>query len=257
MYAAPSSNKQMRNIVGKNRFYLGMILHYFTGHGFYPLNKNDDEVYSSLKFKNSDQATNDYSVSILFHFTKLAKIEIKEYLDFGCGQCNSSEQMAQLLGVPANGSDVREIFDASWKRNAAVNFAEITEKHILGFPETRKWDLITCVMVLHHIEAPEKQIAAMSRTVNPGGLVILKEHDCFNAQEKMLVDIEHSLFIVRNDPKDWKKKVKEQKIYCRPWTEWTKMFEACGFENVHFGGWGTDHRSFGSTRKCILVFRKK
>jgi len=55
--------------------------------------------------------------------------------------------------------------------------------------------VITAIMSLHHIPNVEQVIKELYRVMKPGGILVIKEHDCWNPADAMLVDIEHCIFI--------------------------------------------------------------
>ncbi len=56
-------------------------------------------------------------------------------------------------------------------------------------PETM--DIITCTMVIHHMDKPLETLKNIYDTLKKGGLLIIKEHDCNNKYTRFLIDIEH------------------------------------------------------------------
>lgn len=256
-YAPVASDRQMKAFYGKRRLLLDILVYGFakcpaptTG---------DTEAYSILKKKmnppDKSPVGDELSAQILFYYaTKFKSLAIKRFLDLGCGSCRITEFLADKLNVVPHGSDLEEPFEQAWAaRSSKVKFKYLKTGSPLGHPG--KWDLITAIMVLHHVPNPEETIRAIAKSLNPGGLFIIKEHDCTSAAEDMLVDIEHSLYIVQNND-DWKKRIKTQYIKCFNWIEWAYKMNEHGLLLKHYGPWGYIAQSYGTTRKCVMVFEK-
>lgn len=259
-YKDITSFNQFNSFRGKRRLYLDLLVYVFTG-STAPVAKNDLEAYKIVKradSKRHSEGTYIYKINaqILYHYVKRFGVKVKSFLDLGCGECKTTAELAKLLEVQGCGSDVQEQFETGWDeaRPTSVNFKTITDKNPLG--HAGKWDLITAIMVLHHIPDVEKTIAAIAKSLLPGGLLILKEHDCFTYSEEMLVDIEHCMYIVQNN-EDWLNKIKSQYIKCRNWIEWAYLMRNHGLTLLHYGPWGYISHSYGNTRKSVLVFQKQ
>ncbi len=251
------SNKQFAFFRGKKRLQLDSLVYGFTGR---PAPYGPDlAAYETIKKSMQKSSNRDdvaaISAKILHQYVqKYAPASPKKYLDLGCGNCLISRELARLLEVQAHGSDVKETFEANWdSRPPEVAFKYVTEAQPLG--HSGKWDLITAIMVLHHIPNPDETIKAISQSLQPGGLLILKEHDCINETEEILVDIEHNLFIVQNNT-DWKDRIYKLYTKCRSWVDWAWLMHQNGLQLLHYGPWGYMHPKYGDTRKCILVFQK-
>ena len=256
-YSPISSKRQMQTFSGKKRLLLDILIYGFANCPAPML--PDFEAYKFLKKKMSRPDTStigaQFAAQILLHYVKKFKSsDIKKYLDIGCGSCHITEFLAEKLKISPCGSDLAVPFEQSWTaRSPKVKFETISDKKLLG--HSGKWDLITAVMVLHHIPRVDQTIEEVSKSLNPGGLFIIKEHDCFSYWEDALVDIEHSLYIVQNNDK-WEQKVLSQYIKCFNWIEWAYKMSRHGLQLVHYGPWGYMARSYGTTRKCIMVFKK-
>ncbi len=259
-YHSVASLKQFASFHGKRRLYLDLLVYGFIGRDA-PIVKNDIEAYKIIKKENPQRhAEGNYiyeiNAQILHHYVRrYGGGPIKSFLDLGCGVCKTTAELAKLLEIRGCGSDIPESFESGWseKRPESIDFKLITPKNPLG--HTGKWDLITALMVLHHIPEVDKTVAAIAASLRPGGLLILKEHDCFTHSEEMLVDIEHCMYIVQNND-DWQDRIKTQYIKCRNWIEWAYLMRQHGLELVHYGPWGYISHSYGNTRKSILVFKK-
>ncbi|CAI2358519.1 Methyltransferase [uncultured virus] len=57
-------------------------------------------------------------------------------------------------------------------------------------------DLVTCLMVLHHVEYYGKTLSEIARVLVTGGYLVIKEHDAQSISIKRLVFIQHLLYDV-------------------------------------------------------------
>jgi ubiquinone/menaquinone biosynthesis C-methylase UbiE len=64
---------------------------------------------------------------------------------------------------------------------------------------------ITCFQVLHHIKDKNYTLLELYRVLEKGGLILLREHNCEDIQDRMLIDLEHSLhaFVVDEQGQDY------------------------------------------------------
>jgi 2-polyprenyl-3-methyl-5-hydroxy-6-metoxy-1,4-benzoquinol methylase len=257
-YLSIASNKQLASFKGKKKLHLDFLIYSFCSQ-HQNIYRTDVEVYRDLKKCMKPAEDGDFGASfsaeIIFHYATKFHKNIRTYLDIGCGGCQITSKLAKMLQIQGCGSDLKIPFENSWEveRPKDIKFEFISEKNLLG--HVGKWDLITAVMVLHHIPEVEKTIEAISDGLRPGGLLIIKEHDCFTSYENMLVDIEHSLFIVKNNG-DWEKKIRDQYIKCRNWVEWAFLMQKYKLGLIYHGPWGYIYNSYGNSRKSVLVFKK-
>ena len=55
-------------------------------------------------------------------------------------------------------------------------------------------DLVTSLMALHHMEDPDAIIVEISRVLRPGGVFIIREHDCDPPELAISIDVMHGLY---------------------------------------------------------------
>lgn len=67
------------------------------------------------------------------------------------------------------------------------------------------FDVISAFMVLHHIKNLPSMLSEVSRILKPGGRFIVADHDCWDAYDAMLIDIEHLIYMVGGENFDPKK----------------------------------------------------
>lgn len=101
------------------------------------------------------------------------KIAINNYLDFGCGESSITSALGYSIGAKkVVGMDINV-------PNKPVDFDfKLLDWKFPTIPEpAHSYDLITSLMVLHHVNNPAATISEMGRVLKPGGLLIIREHD--------------------------------------------------------------------------------
>jgi len=101
------------------------------------------------------------------------KIAINNYLDFGCGESSITSAVGYAIGARhVVGMDVNF-------PNKPVDFDfKLLDWNIPKIPgDSHSFDIITSLMVLHHVNNPVATISEMARVLKPGGLLIIREHD--------------------------------------------------------------------------------
>jgi ubiquinone/menaquinone biosynthesis C-methylase UbiE len=118
------------------------------------------------------------------------------YLDFGGGDGEIGAAIASRLHITKNNAFVSDV--KSWFGNIKESTYQnkVTYRYlnsqILPF-KTEMFDLITCFQVLHHIKDYEKTLRQMLRVLKFGGVILIREHDCRNVEDSVLIDLEHSI----------------------------------------------------------------
>lgn len=167
-------------------------------------NKPDNVVYDILcKYytRNEDERSLNQAKEAfrpLYGFLmKNENTKINSLLDIGCGQGYITAYIKELL--KCDKAACVEV-DKSLS-NPDIEYSYLQEDKEYKLPyENSSFDLITAFMSLHHVHDLDTMISEISRVLKPGGYFFIKEHDCWNAFDAMLVDIEHAIFI-HCDPK--------------------------------------------------------
>lgn len=126
---------------------------------------------------------------------------IKNYLDIGCGEGRRTISIGQEFKLKKNniyGIDVASFQEqGDWNRNNYIkdkfNFSTIMENEPYPY-QNNFFSLISSFMVLHHIKDLEFTLQEINRVLRIGGIFLVLEHDCFHFVDKMLADIEHSMY---------------------------------------------------------------
>jgi SAM-dependent methyltransferase len=124
-----------------------------------------------------------------------------KYLDYGCGSGLITVELKRMLHLEK--VDCIEV-------NKSLQNAEIDYHYVPDFYKKKiedyklpyvdgTFDLVTAFNSLHHTRNLESMIKELHRIMKPGGYLIIREHDCWNAFDAMLVDIEHAIFMHHNN----------------------------------------------------------
>lgn len=141
------------------------------------------EIASDKSIMNTHRGT---FIKIVKHFNIIAT----SYLDFGCGNGLITQSIAKLLNVKADGIDILP-------DSKNINYY-LYNGNVL--PNTKMYDLITINQVLHHIEMKDINIILpqLVDKLLPGGRLLLKEHDCYNDNIKLLIELQHDYYSQRS-----------------------------------------------------------
>lgn len=160
------------------------------------------------------------------------------YLDYGGGEGEITAAIAKHIGSTKENSfivDVEEWFGNVYN----VKYADIlTYKTIRIYQlpfDDNSLDFITCFQVLHHIKDYKKIISEFYSILRPGGLLVLREHDCRDEYDRMLIDMEHSIYettLKKIDKTSMLKYLSGYEAYYMSRDEWNQLFIKAGFKNI-------------------------
>ena len=147
------------------------------------------------------------------------------YLDIGCFDGSITKSIAKHFKLHKLQTHCVDILNYSLDMNQPNYYNDITftqyDGKILPYSDN-SFDLITCLMMLHHI-APENLcilLSEINRVMKPNGIVILREHNVTNVNDGHSLDIMHNFYdYVWNDIGDthqWKTNYKSH-------IEWSKL----------------------------------
>ena len=108
-------------------------------------------------------------------------------LDIGCGDCSIVKNLCSALKTKnCYGTDV-------FKQDKPVSGVKYTQVEGDNYPyEDNTFDIITAFVSLHHIKNL-KNIDSLKRILKPGGILIIREHNCENPQTATYLDIVHGV----------------------------------------------------------------
>lgn len=154
-------------------------------------------------------------------------LDLKEYLDFGAGDCSMSVLLGQHMKLKKK--NIHAVDIENWE--GVIDDYGIYRKDCQFVTYDGKklpyvasqFDIITCFQVLHHIDNINDTLSEMNRVMKIGGILIIREHHCHNNKMQKLIGLEHELHeqvitknVTYNDTyskyrkrKDLKKKIKD------------------------------------------------
>jgi ubiquinone/menaquinone biosynthesis C-methylase UbiE len=120
------------------------------------------------------------------------------YLDFGCGDCKLVKLFGESINIKSEnmyGADIESWgeYDTKKRKDLGIKFVELKPNKKYDFKDDM-FSVITCSMVLHHIDNLDFCLKELNRIMKIGGYLYITEHMIVNYLEKMLVDIEHSIY---------------------------------------------------------------
>lgn len=206
--------------------------------------------------KRGDRAAED-----LFHVLESInnKYSITSYLDIGCNNGSITVPFGEKLSLDSNhihGIDV-------------VNFGAQTIKPFEGFDykqydgynipfEDESFDLLTCLMVLHHVERPADLIKEFNRVMRKSSIIIIKEHNSYDPLLDNLIELEHMLYetIERNVSYEKFKEDYYQGLFDKD--QLNQLMSDCGFSRLKIDSDFLVRKYYGynPTKGYYTAFRK-
>lgn len=124
--------------------------------------------------------------------------------------------------VPLNDRDCVDPLKTPEKTHKPIAPNEVADNSI---------DMIACLGGLHHIPADRMSplVQSMHRTLRPGGLMLMREHDAATEDIKTIAAGVHTFVNVNEEP--WEVESKEIRDF-RSMAEWTQFMEAHGFTRI-------------------------
>jgi len=118
-------------------------------------------------------------------------------LDVGCGNGTITRALSESLKLNNQtcvGVDVVRMDDAQ----KAFQYLQVAEEHAMPF-ENGTFNVITCLMSLHHMKDIDRKLSEIGRVCKAGGLLIIREHDApyengRGASFHALLDVMHGLY---------------------------------------------------------------
>ena len=108
-------------------------------------------------------------LKLVFYLKHFSKIYPKRVLDVGTG-VSSLPHIIRYCGSLVTSIDN---FKDYWTDEAINRHFHVINEDINNPDTTKKFDLITCISVLEHIENAEKAVCNMFNLLNPKGYLIL------------------------------------------------------------------------------------
>lgn len=186
------------------------------------------ELSNKYNIQNKLTETKDRAVGRLksmSYILKHIKVKPSVYLDIGCFDGNITEEVGKYFELDTiYGIDIIDFPN----RNKNITFS--LYKDTIPFADNSV-DIITCLMVLHHVNDINMFILEIKRILKPNGIIIIREHNVTNKYESSLLDMMHKFYDnVWNDPTEqWSP---ESICNYYSYVDLTKIFENYGF-SIH------------------------
>lgn len=181
------------------------------------------------------------------------------YLDLGCGRGWKTIEIGKGLGLNNNeiyGADIQQWFGMDNKQKHKFNFIKLEENSVFPIKDKR-FNIVTLLMVLHHIPNLHLYLSELNRIMEIGGLLYIREHDAFDDIDYMLIDIEHAMYEIENSTQYNNFK---ENYYARyfDWLELTILLKHYGFKKVYGNIVSDSIKTIStSTRNNHFVFYKE
>ena len=186
-FMANKLEKDLKPLIGNN--IINDLQFYNTINQLYKNNKPKETGFDRGQFRFDE-------INKLGLFNDLVINDYTKYLDFGGGIGDVSSSIAKNLKLKKENSFVTDIQNWLGKEHTDEYVKYITYRYLktnlLPF-ENETFDLITCLQVLHHIPDKKYTISQLRKVIKPNGILIVREHDCRDSQDRTMIDIEHSL----------------------------------------------------------------
>lgn len=164
-------------------------------------NTSDKKIYNkihSIIYKNNiTESSNDTSEKSRYIADQIMKFlqgklrtKIISYLDIGCAEGSLTVEIGKRLKLSKyhiHGCDIRDI-----KKTANFNFRLIKNDKLPY--ENNSMSVISVIMVLHHVKELKKMLSEIYRVLQPGGYLLIKEHDSTSEQFSNFIDVVHGLY---------------------------------------------------------------
>lgn len=186
-YIANKLDKDLRSLI--NNQTINDLQFYNIINQMYKNNKPEETGFDRGQFRFNE-------INKLGLFNNLIVKDYTKYLDFGGGIGDVSSSIAKNLKLKKENSFVTDIQNWLGKEHTDEYIKHITYRYLktnfLPF-EKETFDLITCLQVLHHIPDKKYTVSQLRNVIKNNGILIVREHDCRDSQDRTMIDIEHSL----------------------------------------------------------------
>ena len=188
---------------------------------------NDEIIYSKLRklFKKENKFEDiERSKALAYNIIKFISknIKINKLLDYGCSSGAITKQLGKILKIDNEnlyGSDIKDYNIKDF------NFILLNNNNLMPQISNNSIDLITCSMVLHHVENINETLIEFKRILSKKGIIIIREHDCQTENFAVFLDIIHGLYsLVWSDPIEDETFIETYFANYRTRKEWINLF---------------------------------
>lgn len=183
------------------------------------------------------------------------EVKIESLLDVGCADGSITAALAERLNIRkefAHGIDIADP-DEKYALGSKMVNDRISFQKYDGEGRFKLADgsinLVVAIMSLHHVEKIYELVSEIHRVLSPGGLLVIREHDCTTNDMAVMLDVVHGLYAMvwrdRNKRPVKPTFIKDDKYYSafRSCEDWEKFI--------------TDGQRFTSMRKTHPLGRQK
>jgi ubiquinone/menaquinone biosynthesis C-methylase UbiE len=240
-----STKNNFKHIIHKNKNIINIIsnqtkINYNVVKNIIHKNiNNDQDIYNNLHnvFVSINKSSNKYddssyltsraqkASSIIQKLCSDISFNNHTLLDIGCGDGSITKETKNLMNFnKAICVDV-DNWLGNYSSKSNLEFI-ITDGKSINLPDN-SIDVILLFHVLHHIKDLDLMISEISRILKKNGIIVLKEHNCFNEMVRDTVDIYHALFEVVM------KKEQNNKFYDEYYAKYFTNDEICQMFDKH------------------------
>ena len=163
-------------------------------------NKNSGENFKIKSICNNWTYIIEYIVLGLNKINQERKLGMNlqkiKYIDIGCGSGNKTNKFAQELRLDyANvyGADISTWGPYNQKEYLhKFNFVQISNDKI--DLDANSVDFVSCILMLHHVKNLESLLTDIKRILKPGGILLVIEHNNYDDNDNLILDILHMLY---------------------------------------------------------------
>lgn len=130
-----------------------------------------------------------------YKIIKPLDIKYTNYLDIGCNTGSITVEFAKNLQLKKSnifGIDLEWFTEKKIEPVSGFNF-QVYDGLNIPF-EDNKFDIITCSMVLHHVDKQNILLSEIRRVLKKDGIFFIKEHNATDNNLENLIKLEHLLF---------------------------------------------------------------
>ena len=212
----------------------------------------DDAVYREIKKTASDSyARGEHHAVELYRQLLKSRIPFSntKYLDYGCGDGNITKHFSKLIS--ATETHCVEVTDNESVGANDIKYAKIDiDATKLPYPNDT-FDVITAQMALHHVKNLSEICSELNRIAAPDALLVIKEHDCWNSLDAMLVDVEHAMYMSDTDT-DYGHAIHFKNSY-----GWNDTLADCGWTHLYTEFYYPNVRNEPTATRSIVCIYKK
>ncbi len=221
----------------------------------------DDIIYSKLHhlYWNNNVQTSNSSYIVkraqrnAYKIKKIIPKNINIYnkdvfVDIGCGDGSITYELSKIYKFKkVICVDVENWFDTYTNKNKNINMV-ITDGHTINI-KNNYVDVILCNHVLHHVINLDEILNEIVRIIKKNGILIIKEHNCYNKELSYKIDIYHSLYeLVLKKEKNTKFINEYYSLYLSDKELYSKL-KKLGFEIINYIYEGNDIGNYYSLYK--------